>query len=71
MTQHNKFRNSERKHILMITNHGCHSPVIEVTTDTGGQNFYVNDLSEAFVRLGYKITILNRGGYKHPVTKKP
>jgi glycosyltransferase involved in cell wall biosynthesis len=54
----------------MITNHGCHSPVIELTTDTGGQNFYVNALSEAFVRQGYKVTILNRGGYKHPVTKQ-
>ena len=55
---------------MMITNHGCHSPVIEVTTDTGGQNFYVNALSDVFVVLGYKVTILNRGGYKHPVTKQ-
>ena len=54
----------------MITNHGCHSPVIELTTDTGGQNFYINDLSNALVRLGYKVTILNRGGYNHPVTNK-
>lgn len=54
----------------MITNHGCHSPTITVTTDTGGQNFYVNDLAKALVQLGYKVSILNRGGYRHPTTKK-
>lgn len=68
--KHKVFNKSKRKHILIITNHGCHAPVIKVTRDTGGQNFYVNDLSKAFLRLGYKVTILNRGGYKHPVTKK-
>ncbi|MCP3686690.1 MAG: glycosyltransferase family 1 protein [bacterium] len=68
--KHRIFKGSARKHIIIITNHGCHAPVITVTTDTGGQNFYVNDLSYAFVNLGYKVTILSRGGYKHPVTGK-
>jgi glycosyltransferase involved in cell wall biosynthesis len=68
--KHKIFNESKRKHILIITNHGCHSPFIKVTTDTGGQNFYVNDFSNALIRLGYKITILNRGGYKHPETRK-
>ena len=68
--QNRIFDKSRRKHILVITNHGCHSPVLEVTTDTGGQNFYVNDLSKTLVTLGYKVTILNRGGYRHPLNKK-
>jgi glycosyltransferase involved in cell wall biosynthesis len=69
--KHKKFNDSEKKHILLITNHGCHSPVITVTTDTGGQNFYVNDLAKSFLELGFKVTILNRGGFSHPVTNKP
>jgi glycosyltransferase involved in cell wall biosynthesis len=68
--KHKIFNKSKRKHVLIITNHGCHAPVIELTTDTAGQNFYVNDFSHALVKLGYKITILNRGGYKHPVTRE-
>lgn len=67
--KHRLFNKSKRKHILIITNHGCHAPVIEVTTDTGGQNFYVNGLSFALVKHRYKVTILNRGGYRHPITK--
>jgi len=66
--KHSVFNKSKRKHILMITNHGCHAPVIEVTTDTAGQNFYMNDFSSVLVKLGYKVTMLNRGGYDHPVT---
>ncbi|MGM5485321.1 MAG: glycosyltransferase [Nanobdellota archaeon] len=68
--RHEDFRKSGRKHILLITNHGCHSREIHVTTDTGGQNFYVNDFAKALLKLGYKVTILNRGGYRHPVTGK-
>jgi len=68
--KHKAFRRSLRRHILLITNHGCHAPTIEVTTDTAGQNFYVNDFAHALVRFGYKISILNRGGYPHPVTGK-
>lgn len=68
--KHNLFKDSSRKHILVITNHGAHAPVIEITTDTGGQCFYVNSFSKALVDLGYKVTILNRGGYKHMVTEQ-
>ena len=68
--KHRRFNGANRKHVLLITNHGCHSPAIYVTTDTGGQNFYVNDLAHSFVNLGYKVTILNRGGYYHPITAK-
>ncbi|MBD3244999.1 MAG: glycosyltransferase [Candidatus Moranbacteria bacterium] len=64
------FNKSKRQHVLMITNHGCHSPKIKVTIDTAGQNFYVNDYSRALLKLGYKVTILNRGGYAHPVSKE-
>ncbi len=67
--KHKTFAQSKRKHILLITNHGCHGTALRVTTDTGGQNFYVNDLAKSALNLGYKVTILNRGGYKHPVTK--
>ncbi|MBY9017282.1 MAG: glycosyltransferase [Candidatus Lokiarchaeota archaeon] len=63
-----RFNKSKRKHYLIITNHGCHSPIITVTTDTGGQNFYVNNFSKALLNIGFKITIINRGGYRHPVT---
>lgn len=66
--KHLLFNKSRRKHILLITNHGCHAPVIHVTTDTAGQNFYVNNLAKCFLKQGYKVTILNRGGYNHPVT---
>lgn len=68
--KHQRFRKTGRKHVLLITNHGCHSPVITVTTDTGGQNFYVNDLAKALVELNFKVTIINRGGYNHPETNQ-
>jgi len=68
--KHLFFNKSKRNHILIITNHGCHSPIISVAPDTGGQNFYVNDLSKLLIKIGYKVTILNRGGYIHPITKK-
>jgi glycosyltransferase involved in cell wall biosynthesis len=54
----------------MITNHGCHAPRITVTIDTAGQNFYVNDYSKALVKQGFKVTILNRGGFQHPISKE-
>lgn len=57
------------QHVLMITNHGMHEwRVIPGMPDTGGQNVYVNHLSDALVRLGRRVTIVNRGGYPHPVT---
>lgn len=68
--KHQLFNDSPRKHVLLITNHGCHAPQIVVTVDTGGQNIYVNNLAKALVKLGYKVTILNRGGFPHPVTGK-
>ena len=56
-------------HILQITNHGLHEwQVTPGLPDTGGQNVYVNNLSAAFVRLGHRVTIVNRGGYPHPLT---
>ena len=64
---HERFARSERTHILMITNHGMHEwKVIPGLPDTGGQNVYVNQFTEALVAQGYRVTIANRGGYKHP-----
>lgn len=56
-------------HILQITNHGLHEwQVTPGLPDTGGQNVYVNHLSAAFVGLGHRVTVVNRGGYPHPLT---
>ena len=56
-------------HILQITNHGLHEwQVTPGLPDTGGQNVYVNHLTEALIRLGHRVTIVNRGGYPHPLT---
>jgi glycosyltransferase involved in cell wall biosynthesis len=66
---HHEFLNSDRKHILMITNHGIHQwKVMPGLPDTGGQNVFVNQFSLALAKFGYKITIVNRGGYTHPAT---
>jgi mannosylfructose-phosphate synthase len=54
---------------MMITNHGIHQwQVIPGLPDTGGQNVFVNQFTEALANLGFRITIVNRGGYPHPVT---
>jgi len=67
--EHEAFVCSGRTHILMITNHGVHEwDVIPGTPDTGGQNVYVNQFTEALIRQGYRVTITNRGGYAHPRT---
>ena len=59
-------------HVLMITNHGVHEwNVVPGLPDTGGQNVYVNQFTEALIAQGYRITIVNRGGYTHPVTGMP
>lgn len=51
----------------MITNHGIHQwQVIPGLPDTGGQNVFVNQFSEALTQFGFKVTIVNRGGYPHP-----
>ncbi len=64
-----EFLQSERRHILMITNHGIHQwDVVSGLPDTGGQNIYVNQLTQVLADFGFRITILNRGGYPHPST---
>ncbi|MFP4617597.1 MAG: hypothetical protein ACLFMZ_02025, partial [Spirochaetaceae bacterium] len=64
-----EFLKSERSHILMITNHGIHQwEVVPGLPDTGGQNVYVNQLTDVLADFGFKITIVNRGGYPHPTT---
>lgn len=66
------FAGSKRPHVVMVTNHGMHDWKIEAgLPDTGGQNVYVNELSHALTRLGFKVTIYNRGGYDHPVSATP
>lgn len=53
----------------MVTTHGIHEWRVRAgLPDTGGQNVYVNDLSATLVRLGFRVTIYNRGGYPHPAT---
>jgi mannosylfructose-phosphate synthase len=59
-------------HVLQITNHGVHEwSVVPGLPDTGGQNVYVNQSTEALVDQGYRVTIVNRGGYPHPATTEP
>ncbi len=56
----------------MITNHGVHEwNVVPGLPDTGGQNVYVNQFTEALIAQGYRVTVVNRGGYPHPVTGRP
>ncbi len=63
------FHDRDRRHVLQITNHGMHEwQVVPGLPDTGGQNVYVNQFTEALIKLGYRVTIVNRGGYAHPVT---
>jgi glycosyltransferase involved in cell wall biosynthesis len=54
-----------RPELALITNHGYAGVQIPVggAADTGGQNFYVNSLAVALERLGYKVTIIARGGF--------
>lgn len=56
-------------HILQITNHGLHQwEVVPGLPDTGGQNVFVNQFSQALADLGFEVTIANRGGYRDPVS---
>jgi mannosylfructose-phosphate synthase len=65
--KHVAFLVSSHWHVLMITNHGIHQwQVVPGLPDTGGQNVFVNQFSEALTQFGFKITIVNRGGYSHP-----
>jgi glycosyltransferase involved in cell wall biosynthesis len=53
----------------MITNHGIHQwEVVPGLPDTGGQNVFVNQFTDTLAEMHYKITIANRGGYRHPLT---
>jgi mannosylfructose-phosphate synthase len=66
---HRSFIASRRPHILQITNHGIHDWMVTPgLPDTGGQNLFVNQMTESLAGLGYRITIANRGGYPHPLT---
>jgi len=66
---HKAFLASSREHVLMITNHGIHQwQIVPGLPDTGGQNVFVNQFTQALAELGFKITIANRGGYPHPLT---
>lgn len=72
MSETRVFRDESRTHVLMITNHGVHEwDVVPGLPDTGGQNVYVNQFTEALVEQGYRVTIVNRGGYAHPTTGEP
>lgn len=65
----NNFITSTRPHILMISNHGIHDwEIIPGLPDTGGQNIFVNQFCNALAQHGFKITVVNRGGYLHPKT---
>ena len=64
-----KFLTSHKPHVLMITNHGLHQwKIVPGLPDTGGQNVFVNQFTEALAKEGFRVTIVNRGGYAHPVT---
>jgi hypothetical protein len=69
--EHQAFLASPRKHILMITNHGIHQwQIVPGLPDTGGQNVFVNQFTEALAKQDFKVTIVNRGGYAHPTTNE-
>jgi glycosyltransferase involved in cell wall biosynthesis len=66
---HERFQRSTREHVLMLCTQGVHQwQITPGLPDTGGQNVFVNHLSQAFADLGYRVTIANRGGYPHPIT---
>ncbi|MBN1264638.1 MAG: glycosyltransferase [Anaerolineales bacterium] len=63
------FEQSQRTHIVMVTNHGMHNwNIVPGLPDTGGQNVFVNQLSQALADSGCRVTVFNRGGYPHPTT---
>ena len=69
--EHRAFLTSSRPHILMITNHGIHQwRVVPGLQDTGGQNIFVNQFTAAMGSQGFRITIVNRGGYRHPQSEQ-
>ncbi len=55
----------------MLTIHGIHEwDIVPGLLDTGGQNVFVNQFSQALADHGLKITIANRGGYPHPLSEE-
>lgn len=65
------FYTNPARHVYMLSTHGVHEwEVVPGLVDTGGQNVFVNQFAEALAAHGYKITIINRGGYPHPVSGK-
>jgi len=63
------FKENQRKHALILTTHGVHQwTVTPGLQDTGGQNIFVNQFAEELACQGWKISIVNRGGYPHPIT---
>jgi glycosyltransferase involved in cell wall biosynthesis len=68
---HTAFLRATRKHVFMLSTHGMHQwKIVPGLPDTGGQNVFVNQFSQALVDQGFKVTIVNRGGYEHPSTKR-
>ncbi|MGA9533312.1 MAG: glycosyltransferase [Anaerolineales bacterium] len=68
---HRQFLASERPHIVMISNHGVHEwRIVPGLPDTGGQVVFVNEFAKGLAAAGYRVTIVNRGGYQHPQTKE-
>ncbi|MDA3940117.1 MAG: glycosyltransferase [Spirochaetia bacterium] len=66
---HQEFISGTEKHILMITNHGTHQwNIVPGLRDTGGQNIFVNQFTKTLAELGFRVTVVNRGGYHHPIT---
>ncbi|MFW6337279.1 MAG: glycosyltransferase [Alkalispirochaetaceae bacterium] len=71
-TAEEQFNSSDRPHVVMVTNHGMHEWKVDAgLPDTGGQNVYVNQLSATLRKLGFRVTIYNRGGYPHPKSGRP
>ncbi len=58
--------------VLKITWHGIHElEIFPGLPDTGGQNIYVQNMAEHIHdRGGFRVRILNRGGYVHPYTER-
>jgi glycosyltransferase involved in cell wall biosynthesis len=58
---------SARPDAMLITNHGYAGAEIPIggAPDTGGQIFYVNAMARALDQLGWRVTIVARGGFEH------
>lgn len=56
-----------RPDAMLITNHGYAGAEIPIggAPDTGGQIFYVNAMARALDQLGWRVTIVARGGFPH------